>query len=305
MDIREITDFVAVARYSSFAAASRALGISQPGLGYQVKKLEKELRVQLLQRQARGVVLTSAGEAFMYHAETIIAAINYAKQSMAAISSDIRLEVTIGLSPTPGHVLGPLLLTADHKARVQLREGHSSELHDAVKGGTLDLAICLNPAPAPLRTITLYQEELYLIGPVSPLADSNVTMIELSSFPLVLDDRSHSPRRVLEEAATMRGVRLKIAQELDVGSLRRSLIYHNGCYTISSYAMFAEEIKKGQLCARRIIDPVITQSVYAVLLSNLAPALEKTLLRIIRSVINGAPSSGPHSFQVVRPEAWF
>lgn len=295
MDVRQIRDFVAVVRCSSFAAASRDLRISQPGLAYQIKQLEQELRVQLLQRHARGVSLTSAGRTFMEHAERILAAVNQTKVVMAEIARDDRRLFAIGLSPSPAHVLGTLLRQPGilSQFRLRLREGFSPELRESLSRGEIDMAICPGIAPAPLQTVPLYNEPLFLIGPVIDHARSRneIALADVVRYPLVLGPFSHQVRQCLEEAAAAKGLSLTIDQEIEAGGLRRSLVLRNGCYTVSAIGMFAEEIEGGFLCARRIVVPELMQTVNMAFSPAIGPALEQILLPAIRSLAADAPKA--------------
>lgn len=294
MDVRQIRDFVAVVRCSSFAAASRDLRISQPGLAYQIKQLEQELRVQLLQRHARGVSLTSAGRTFMGHAERILAAVNHTKVAMAEIANDDRREFSIGLSPSPAFTLRPLLRAgiASH-LKVRFQEGYSSDLREAVARGDLDMAICHDVAPRPLKTAPLYSEPLYLIGPVSDrkTSQSDITVAEVARYPLVMGPPDHALRRGLEAAAKVRGIALTIEQGPADGCSRRSLVLRNGCYTVAAAGMYVAEIKEGFLSARRLVEPDLRQNVNMIYDPAIGAALERTLLSVLRTLVADLPEA--------------
>src|SRR3954454_20667195 len=69
MELRHLRYFVAVAEEGSLLnAAQRRLNTSQPSLSRQIRDLESEVGVKLLERQARGVTLTAAGKVFLDHA---------------------------------------------------------------------------------------------------------------------------------------------------------------------------------------------------------------------------------------------
>ena len=289
MDVRQIRDFVAVVRCASFAAASRDLRVSQPGLGYQVKQLEQELQVRLLRRHARGVSLTQAGETFLDHAESILAAINNAKLAMAAIAKDDHRKIRIGLAPSL-QALAPLLLSSPEAKAIQLREGYSPELHHGLMDGSLDVAICLTAGKAPLRTFPIYSEPLYVIGPKTAQPSRKwISVSDLAALPLVLGCRARTPRRLLDDAAAGTGIRLNVDQEVESQALLRSLVLHSNRYTVAPYGAFAEEIENKLLFARRICDPEIRQSVNAVYPASLPASLEMMIMRLVQVIVQGAP----------------
>ncbi len=288
MDMRQLRDFVAVVRSSSFAAASRNLRVSQPGLGYQVKQLEDELQVRLLQRHARGVSLTQAGETFMDHAVSILAAVENAKRAMTTLTDNHR-KIRIGLAPSL-QALGPVLLSSLHpdSSRIQLREAYAPELHQELLDGKLDFAICLIAGRAPLLTVPIYSEPLYVIGPKPdvPSLGKTISISQLAGLPLVLGCRARTPRRLLDETAAVAGIALNVDQEVESQALLRSLVLHSGRHTVAPYGAFAGEIQSGALAARRIIDPEVRQLVNMVYPANLPKCLEKLMGKLTQVILN-------------------
>jgi len=82
MDVRQLKYFVAIAEKGGFTKASELLGIAQPSLGFQIKKLEDELNTLLLIRSARGAQPTAAGEQFLMRAKQILADVEALKRDI-------------------------------------------------------------------------------------------------------------------------------------------------------------------------------------------------------------------------------
>ncbi len=117
MNLDHVRSFLEVIKRGSLSEAARALGISQPAVSNQIKRLERELGTELLIRGERRVVsLTAVGEVFLAFAERIVAAHEEMLQQLNHIKEDVSGELIIAASTTPGEFVLPQLLS-DFKAR--------------------------------------------------------------------------------------------------------------------------------------------------------------------------------------------
>src|SRR5512146_2362069 len=110
MELRHLRYFVAVADELNFTRAAQRLRVAQPALSRQIRQLEEELGVQLLERNQRRVGLTQAGRAFLEEAKGLLqqseAAIRRAKTAGESGRGELRLAYVWGLF----HSLVPALL---------------------------------------------------------------------------------------------------------------------------------------------------------------------------------------------------
>jgi DNA-binding transcriptional LysR family regulator len=116
----------------------------------------------------------------------------------------------------------------------------------------------------------------------------SVTVAELAGLPLVLGCRARTPRRLLEEAASAAGIRLRVDQEVETQALLRSLVLHSDRYTVAPYGAYAEEVEKNLLSATRIVDPEIQQVVHAVYPATLPARLEKLVFGLVQAILHDA-----------------
>ncbi len=163
LQIQDFEYLLAVAEHTSLGKASRALGISQPALTKAVHRIEADAGLQLFTRNAQGVVLTEAGEAFVHRGRKIWLEYQDAMREMQQMRSGHLGQLRVGFSPT---VADPVVLPAVAQllaerpaARLLLRERLIRELIEMLLAGTLDLVLA--PASEAEKTEGLSFQPLY------------------------------------------------------------------------------------------------------------------------------------------------
>ncbi len=290
--LRQIRYLAATAQYGNFAEAARRLHISQPAVFSQIKQLEDLLGASLLVRYPRGIELTKAGEVFLEHARVALGELDNAVRAVTeAIKPVLAGEIPLGMPPSVGRALFVDLL-GDVKARAPdakllLREAFSDDLWNLVVRGELAAAFIYDPKPAAsLKIMPLYEEDLYLVGTpevVGHLPDE-IGREALDELELVLDNRCHSSRFLIEQSCTEEGIDVSSALEVDSVAMKREMILHRGYCSIVPYGLFHEEIQSGALHARHIT-PCLRRTVGLAIHRDASTVIESLLLPIIQSHI--------------------
>ena len=149
MDIRQLLYFTTIAEEGSISAAAKKLHLSQPPLSYQMKLLEKELHLPLIERSARGIALTEAGRVLYKRAQGILELSELTRKEMLAMASGFTGTLHIGTVSSSGASLLGWRIPAFHQKYPQIgfaiHEGNTFELMEMLESGLIELAIVRTP----------------------------------------------------------------------------------------------------------------------------------------------------------------
>jgi DNA-binding transcriptional LysR family regulator len=200
VELRRLRYFVAVAEELHFHRAAERLHLAQPALSQQIRKLELELGVQLLNRDKRGVALTPPGLVLLDEARRLL---HHAEEAARATLS--ANAGTIGKLRV-GHLAGavPTILptaiarfATRHPGVEVCPETHAArQAIEAVRAGHLDVALVSLPAPTEgLRVTPLGVEEtVAAVAGYHPLSGrSSIPLEDLSETELVVLPRTANP----------------------------------------------------------------------------------------------------------------
>ena len=156
MELYQLRYFEAVVRLGSLTTAAAACHVSQPSLSAQLKNLEAELGVRLVDRQARGVIPTPAGERLLLTARRLRRAADGGRRHRRRRNFAQPPESRLGLSPLLAAVVLPRplaqFLAGRDNLRITVRELPHLQLTEALTSHALDLALITQSQPLPVTT---------------------------------------------------------------------------------------------------------------------------------------------------------
>jgi len=233
MELRQLRYLVALADERHFTRAAAREHVAQPALSQQIRRLEAELGLPLVERTTRRVALTEAGELLAARARRALAEVTAARDELGMLAGVQRGHVTIGALHTMGPVDLSLLLATFHERHpaieLTVREQSSEELADMLRDDELDLAFLSVTERIESRGLGLHrmiEEELVAVLPCDHrlARRRRVRLAELARDPFVSFREGARLRELLVSAARGAGFDPHIALESNESRRIRSLV---------------------------------------------------------------------------------
>ena len=221
LDVRRLRVLREVAVQGSFSAAAEALAVTQPAVSRQIATLEAEAGTLLVERGARGIRLTPAGELLVETAETVLDKLAAAEHQLEALAGLNGGRLRVGAFPSANATLIPLALSAFDteypEVCLSLVEARSPECAALIGAGELDIAVVSDSEGdlgEELELEPLMEDPMYLaLARGHPLAERDtITMADLKD-EIWIEGRGNIVSHALRAAAAKAGFEPRIGFE--------------------------------------------------------------------------------------------
>lgn len=214
MTIVQLEYLLAVANFGSFSVAAEHCFVTQPSLSMQIKSLEDELGVMLLDRSKKPVIPTEAGEAVLAQARETLREYNSIKEVVARIKGEMSGRIRLGVIPTIApymlHKFIPDFVQRYPKVELEIREMKTEYIIDALNRDRIDAALVAGGTCGDgILEYDLFDDRFFAyVSPDSPLYNkSNIRIEDIDMRDLILLSSGNCMRdQVLELCQARKGV---------------------------------------------------------------------------------------------------
>lgn len=279
--LKQLRVFVAVARHGSFSRAGEAIGLTQSAVSHNVKELEAEVGVRLLDRTTREVVLTDAGLRLANRVERLLDELQAALLDARSFGVQRSGTVRVATSQTISAHLMPQCIAAGEREypeiRIMLRDQAQQQVLHSVRNAEVDFGIVVDPVQAVDLECeaVLHEPFLLLCRDDHPFAArQEVRWSALNGCRLVLQDYASGSRPLIDSALRQQGVEAQVVQEIGHPATLFPMVAEG--IGISIFPALALPLPEGgRLRVRRLV-PEINRALMLVRRKNrsLTPAAE-------------------------------
>jgi DNA-binding transcriptional LysR family regulator len=254
-----------VARHGSFSRAARELRLTQPAVSMQVRQLEQELGLPLLERVGKRTFTTKAGELLLAHAGRAMQELERGLELVQQLRGIVAGRVRLGTSASFSIYLLPSALRR-FRARYPQTElvvvtGNAPEITRAVVGNELDVGIVSLPVRERELVVTaLHRDELVAIGPPDRRwPHRRATAAELAREPLILFEQGATLRRVIDDWFQRGGAAPSLPMELGNTEAIKKLVESGLGLSVTSWFAAKAEVRARRLSAVKLAPPLFRQ----------------------------------------------
>lgn len=259
MDFR-LKVFISVARNLNFTRAARELYISQPAISKHIQELESGYGVQLFERKGSRVSLTSAGEIFLKHAETITESYHALKLDMNLQSGTFSGILRIGASTTIAQYILPELIAKFIKRFTDIRftmyTGNSEQIEHELASHRIDIGLVESSSRhSGMKYTHISKDELVMVTSTQNKISDEVSIEQLKNLPLVLRENGSGTLEVIENALLKHNLKLSqmniLLQLGSTESIKSFLLNCPSAYAVISISGVNKELINNTL---KIVD---------------------------------------------------
>jgi DNA-binding transcriptional LysR family regulator len=262
INVQQLISFYYVAKEESFSIASEKLFITQPAVTQQIKALEAQFSVKLINVKRKRVHLTQAGERLVEYAEEIVNRVAVAEKFLKSYQVN---NLRIGVATALTLYLTPIIdkfKELHPSVRVSVREAPSLGLIDDLLDFKLDLCLVGTLQTINKRVqVTRFPEveKMVLVaGPDYPLAQKGQTKWEeLVDYPLIIQSEGSTARAIILEHFAKRNLTPLIGAEVDNVECAKQLARQSKGVALVFLPNVAEEVAQGRLTIIPIADDEI------------------------------------------------
>ena len=197
--LRQLRYLAALARTRHFGKAAEECAVTQPALSMQIRELERELGVDLIERRPGEIAVTETGIEVARRADHILAAtrdlVDFARHR-DVLSGPLKLGIIPTLAPYLLPRVLPLLQARYAALRLDVRETQTDTLVEELAAGALDCLLLAMPVEgADVETVALFDDRFLLAAPAAePLPKRRVTVADVDQRRLILLEEGHCLR---------------------------------------------------------------------------------------------------------------